>query len=74
MLCEENDGQSGPTVKYVGYCQFHWNKRVMQEFCLIKFVCLFVFEEKGGGWVDQTLEVGEANNCIKVKWVAMKTL
>ncbi|PFX24569.1 protein AF-10-like [Stylophora pistillata] len=27
LLCEENDGQSGPTVKYVGYCQFHWNKR-----------------------------------------------
>ena len=28
LLCEENDGQSGPTVKYVGYCQFHWNKKV----------------------------------------------
>ncbi|XP_031560664.1 zinc finger protein zfp-1-like [Actinia tenebrosa] len=27
FLCEENDGQSGHTVKYVGYCQFHWNKR-----------------------------------------------
>nr|UST29501.1 trithorax-homolg [Haliclona caerulea] len=27
FLCEENDGQSGNTVKYVGYCQFHWNKR-----------------------------------------------
>ncbi|KXJ28256.1 protein AF-10 [Exaiptasia diaphana] len=27
FLCEENDGQSGPTVKYVGYCQFHWNRR-----------------------------------------------
>ena len=29
LLCEENDGQSGPTVKYVGYCQFHWNKKVL---------------------------------------------
>lgn len=28
FLCEENDGQSGPTVKYVGYCQYHWNRRV----------------------------------------------
>lgn len=27
LLCEENDGQSGPTVKYVGYCQFHWNRK-----------------------------------------------
>ena len=32
LLCEENDGQSGPTVKYVGYCQFHWNKKVTHEF------------------------------------------
>ncbi|EDO43778.1 predicted protein [Nematostella vectensis] len=30
LLCEENDGQSGPTVKYVGYCQFHWNKKVLK--------------------------------------------
>ena len=42
LLCEENDGQSGPTVKYVGYCQFHWNKKVsfvMTDLLSIKEAC-----------------------------------
>lgn len=39
FLCEENDGQSGPTVKYVGYCQYHWNRRVGLYIQLLVIFC-----------------------------------
>ena len=28
LLCEEQQGVSANTVKYVGYCSYHWNKKV----------------------------------------------
>ena len=55
LLCEENDGQSGPTVKYVGYCQFHWNKKVLVLSSLIDYLALII---QAGGLYWENLEQG----------------
>ncbi len=46
LLCEEQQGVSANTVKYVGYCSYHWNKKVTYSMdqTLLSLLLLYIYK------------------------------